>query len=203
MTFLVFIILVLLPAIEVISRLFSSTGIVASSVLVQHLTLWVGFLGAVIASRRNNLLSLTTKPIFSSTEPIEWKNLVGKITSIIIVLLLAYGSWLLVQVEIDFPVKIAPFISRWFALLIMPLGFLTIAYFMFFNSFKTWKQKIVVSIIIVLIFLLFIYVEPIQESNIFMWIAILVLGLSLYVGAPIFIGLGGVAILFFWRDFTP
>ena len=203
LTFLVFIILVLLPAIEVISRLFSSTGIVASSVLVQHLTLWVGFLGAVIASRRNNLLSLTTKPIFSSTEPIEWKNLVGKITSIIIVLLLAYGSWLLVQVEIDFPVKIAPFISRWFALLIMPLGFLTIAYFMFLNSFKPWKQKIVVSIIIVLIFLLFIYVEPIQESNIFMWIAILVLGLSLYVGAPIFIGLGGVAILFFWRDFTP
>jgi len=149
------------------------------------------------------ILSLTTKPIFSSTEPIEWKNLVGKITSIIIVLLLAYGSWLLVQVEIDFPVKIAPFISRWFALLIMPLGFLTIAYFMFLNSFKPWKQKIVVSIIIVLIFLLFIYVEPIQESNIFMWIAILVLGLSLYVGAPIFIGLGGVAILFFWRDFTP
>ena len=193
----------MLPGIEVISRIFNSTGIVASSVLVQHLTLWVGFLGAVIATRRNKLLSLTTKPLFSTTKIIEWKNLVGKITSIFIVLLLAYGSWELVQVEMDFPVKIAPFISRWFAQLIMPVGFLFIAFFMIVNSFPKWKEKLVILIIITLLFLLFISAEPIQESIFFMWIAILIITLSLYVGAPIFIGLGGLAILFFWRDFTP
>ena len=193
----------MLPGIEVISRIFNSTGIVASSVLVQHLTLWVGFLGAVIATRRNKLLSLTTKPLFSTTKIIEWKNLVAKITSIFIVLLLAYGSWELVQVEMDFPVKIAPFISRWFAQLIMPVGFLFIAFFMIVNSFSKWKEKLVILIIITLLFLLFISAEPIQESIFFMWIAILILTLSLYAGAPIFIGLGGLAILFFWRDFTP
>lgn len=203
LTFLVFITLVTLPGIEVISRIFNSTGIVASSVLVQHLTLWVGFLGAVIATRRNKLLSLTTKPLFSTTKIIEWKNLVGKITSIFIVLLLAYGSWELVQVEMDFPVKIAPFISRWFAQLIMPVGFLFIAFFMIVNSFPKWKEKLVILIIITLLFLLFISAEPIQESIFFMWIAILIITLSLYAGAPIFIGLGGLAILFFWRDFTP
>ena len=203
LTFLVFITLVLLPGIEVISRIFNSTGIVASSVLVQHLTLWVGFLGAVIATRRNKLLSLTTKPLFSTTKIIEWENLVAKITSIFIVLLLAYGSWELVQVEMDFPVKIAPFISRWFAQLIMPVGFLFIAFFMIVNSFPKWKEKLVILIIITLLFLLFISAEPIQESILFMWIAILILTLSLYAGAPIFIGLGGLAILFFWRDFTP
>ena len=203
LTFLVFITLVTLPGIEVISRIFNSTGIVASSVLVQHLTLWVGFLGAVIATRRNKLLSLTTKPLFSTTKIIEWKNLVGKITSIFIVLLLAYGSWELVQVEMDFPVKIAPFISRWFAQLIMPVGFLFIAFFMIVNSFPKWKEKLVILIIITLLFLLFISAEPIQESIFFMWIAIFIITLSLYVGAPIFIGLGGLAILFFWRDFTP
>ena len=137
-----FITLVLLPVIEVISRLFSSTGIVASPVLVQHLTLWVGFLGAVMASRRNNLLSLTTKPIFSNTEIIEWKDIVGKITSIFIVLLLAYGSWELVSVEMDYPVNIAPFISRWFAQLIMPIGFLFIAFFMFIKLLKKLKKFI-------------------------------------------------------------
>ena len=203
LTFLVFITLVTLPGIEVISRIFNSTGIVASSVLVQHLTLWVGFLGAVIATRRNKLLSLTTKPLFSTTKIIEWKNLVAKITSIFIVLLLAYGSWELVQVEMDFPVKIAPFISRWFAQLIMPVGFLFIAFFMIVNSFSKWKEKLAILIIITLLFLLFISAEPIQESIFFMWIAILILTLSLYAGAPIFIGLGGLAILFFWRDFTP
>jgi C4-dicarboxylate transporter DctM subunit len=194
--------LVSLPVIEVISRLFNSTGIVASSVLVQHLTLWVGFLGAVIASRRNNLLSLTTKPLFSNTEIIEWKNIVGKVTSIFIVLLLAYGSWTLVQVEMEYPFNIAPFISRWFTQLIMPIGFLFIAFFMFINSFHSAKEKILILAFIVLVSLFFIYFEPIQESTFFMWVSILVIALSLYSGAPIFVGLGGLAILFFWRDFT-
>ena len=203
LTFLVFITLVSLPAIEVISRLFNSTGVVASPVLVQHLTLWVGFLGAIIASRRNNLLSLTTKPIFTNTEIIEWKNFVGKITSIFIVLLLAYGSWSLVKVEMEYPINIAPFILRWAAQMIMPIGFLFIAFFMFINSFRSAKEKLRVLTLIILLFSLFIYFEPIQESIFFMWISIFIIILSLYAGAPIFIGLGGLAILFFWRDFTP
>lgn len=203
LTFLVFITLVSLPAIEVISRLFNSTGVVASPVLVQHLTLWVGFLGAIIASRRNNLLSLTTKPIFTNIETIEWKNFVGKITSIFIVLLLAYGSWSLVKVEIEYPINIAPFILRWAAQMIMPIGFLFIAFFMFINSFRSAKEKLSVLTLIILLFSLFIYFEPIQESIFFMWISIFIIILSLYAGAPIFIGLGGLAILFFWRDFTP
>ena len=203
LTFLVFIALVSLPAIEVISRLFNSTGVVASPVLVQHLTLWVGFLGAIIASRRNNLLSLTTKPIFTNIETIEWKNFVGKITSIFIVLLLAYGSWSLVKVEMEYPINIAPFILRWAAQMIMPIGFLFIAFFMFINSFRSAKEKLRVLTLIILLFSLFIYFEPIQESIFFMWISIFIIILSLYAGAPIFIGLGGLAILFFWRDFTP
>jgi len=203
LTFLVFIALVSLPAIEVISRLFNSTGVVASPVLVQHLTLWVGFLGAIIASRRNNLLSLTTKPIFTNIETIEWKNFVGKITSIFIVLLLAYGSWSLVKVEMEYPINIAPFILRWAAQMIMPIGFLFIAFFMFINSFQSAKEKLRVLTLIILLFSLFIYFEPIQESIFFMWISIFIIILSLYAGAPIFIGLGGLAILFFWRDFTP
>ena len=203
LTFLVFITLVSLPAIEAISRLFNSTGVVASPVLVQHLTLWVGFLGAIIASRRNNLLSLTTKPIFTNIETIEWKNFVGKITSIFIVLLLAYGSWSLVKVEIEYPINIAPFILRWAAQMIMPIGFLFIAFFMFINSFQSAKEKLRVLTLIILLFSLFIYFEPIQESIFFMWISIFIIILSLYAGAPIFIGLGGLAILFFWRDFTP
>ena len=203
LTFLVFITLVSLPAIEVISRLFNSTGVVASPVLVQHLTLWVGFLGAIIASRRNNLLSLTTKPIFTNIETIEWKNFVGKITSIFIVLLLAYGSWSLVKVEMEYPINIAPFILRWAAQMIMPIGFLFIAFFMFINSFRSAKEKLGVLTFIILLFSLFIYFEPIQESIFFMWISIFIIILSLYAGAPIFIGLGGLAILFFWRDFTP
>ena len=49
----------LLPLIESFARLFNILSIPASQVIVQHFTLWIGFLGAVLAARQNKLLSLT------------------------------------------------------------------------------------------------------------------------------------------------
>ena len=49
----------LLPLSEVAVRKFYPSGIPGSTIWVQHLALWVGFLGAAIAARRGELLSLT------------------------------------------------------------------------------------------------------------------------------------------------
>ena len=63
--------LALFPAIESLTRLFGSTGIPASPVLVQHLTLWIGFIGAVLAARQNKLLALSTTPLFQPEKTIH------------------------------------------------------------------------------------------------------------------------------------
>ena len=47
------------PLVQAVARVFGVQGIPGSSVIVQHLTLWIGFLGAIIAARENRLLSLT------------------------------------------------------------------------------------------------------------------------------------------------
>jgi tripartite ATP-independent transporter DctM subunit len=199
----VFIALVSLPAIEVITRIFGTTGVVASPVLVQHLTLWIGFLGAVVAARRNRLLSLTTKPLFDPENSINWKKLLGKITTIIIVLALAYGSWDLVQIEMEYPINIAPYLPRWGAQIVMPFGFFLIAVHMLINSYSSWKNRLILFTGVIFVFLLTWYIEPLQESSIFMWVVIIAILFSLYKGAPIFIGLGGLAVLFFWRSWIP
>ena len=202
-TLFVFIALVLLPAIEVLTRLFGTTGVVASPVLVQHLTLWIGFLGAMVAARRNRLLSLTSTPLFSSEEKIDWFKFMAKVTTIFIVMALAYGAWELVKVEKEFPVDIAPFLSRWVAQLIMPTGFFVVAIHMLMNSYETWRDRGILLIGGILLTMTVWYVPPLQESTLFMWVAIIAILFALGRGAPIFIGLGGLAILFFWRDWTP
>ncbi len=202
-TLFVFIALVLLPAIEVLTRLFGTTGVVASPVLVQHLTLWIGFLGAMVAARRNRLLSLTSTPLFSSEEKIDWFKFMAKVTTIFIVMALAYGAWELVKVEKEFPVDIAPFLSRWVAQLIMPTGFFVVAIHMVMNSYETWRDRGMLLFGGILLTLTVWYVTPLQESTFFMWVAIIAILFALIKGAPIFIGLGGLAILFFWRDWTP
>ena len=52
--------MVVLPLAEIIVRRAFGVGIPGSGPFVQHLTLWVGFLGAAIASREGKLLSLAT-----------------------------------------------------------------------------------------------------------------------------------------------
>ena len=53
-------VMVLLPLSEIVARRFFGRGIPGSGPIVQHLTLWVGFLGAAIAARDGKLLALAT-----------------------------------------------------------------------------------------------------------------------------------------------
>ena len=201
-TLFVFVALVFLPAAEVISRLFGTTGVVASSVLVQHFTLWIGFAGAVVAARRNKLLSLTTTPLFEPESKINWFKFIGKVTTLFIILALAFGSWELVKVEMAYPVKIAPLLPRWGAQMVMPVGFILIAIHLFMNGYEGWKNRGLLIIGLILIVAI-TRIELFQDSIIFMWVGIIFILFSLYKGAPIFIGLGGLAILFFWQEYTP
>ena len=194
--------LVLLPSVEVITRLFGTTGIVASPVLVQHFTLWIGFVGAVLASRRNKLLSLSNSSLYDNESQIDWLNILQKITPIFIVLSLLIGSWDLITIEMDYPVNIAPFIPRWTALIIMPIGFLSIAFHMINNSYSHFNDKAILFIFVYLLIIL-ITNDFFQESSLFMYFSIGLIFFSLYKGAPIFTALGGLSILFFLERLDP
>ena len=50
----------LLPLIEILVRRLFGVGVPGSGPIVQHLTLWVGFLGAAIAAREGKLLALAS-----------------------------------------------------------------------------------------------------------------------------------------------
>ncbi len=202
MTQSVFIALVLLPTIEVITRIFGTTGVVASPVLVQHLTLWIGFLGAVVAARRNKLLALTTEPLFVVNPTINWSKFIAKIATIFLVLTLAVGSWELIKVEMAYPVNIAPYLPRWVAQLVMPIGLFLIAVHLVKNGYKKWQNRGFLLVGVILFFQLN-HFDYLRESTVFMWLSILIIILTIYKGAPIFVGMGGLAILFFWQDYTP
>ena len=49
----------LLPITEMISRQFRLPGVPGATLIVQHLTLWIAFIGAALAARSNRLLALS------------------------------------------------------------------------------------------------------------------------------------------------
>ena len=138
----------LLPLIESFARLFNILSIPASQVIVQHFTLWIGFLGAVLAARQNKLLSLTHQPLFAKDEEFHFGKWVANVITFIVLLILAWGSWDLVKVEMQYPIDIAPNISRWVAQLIMPFGFLLMAFQIYINSYANQKHRITLIIMV-------------------------------------------------------
>lgn len=198
----VFASLTFLPAFETVSRLFRTTGIPASPVIVQHLTLWIGFIGAVLAARKNKLLALTTHPLFEPDEDFHLGRWIGKTISFLVVLALMWGSWQLVAVEFQFPVGIAPNIPRWATQLIMPVCFALIAIQIFLQSYKNRLYRATILVVTVLWFMISI-TDSIQHFTPVVWVGIILLLVALYNGAPIFVGLGGAALLLFWSEYTP
>lgn len=199
---LVFILISVIPAVEIISRFSGVNLISASPVLVQHLTLWIGFLGAVIATRENRLLSLSSRPLFSDDDEFHLGRWISKMVSFLVVVVLLWGSIQLVWIEFQFPIKIAPGLPRWAAQLIMPFSFSLIALQILIASGKSMKYR--ASIFLVAAFLLLIqYSGNLNESILITWFSFGIIVISLLFGTPIFVGLGGIAALFFWHNFIP
>ena len=192
----------LLPLIESTARIFSILSIPASQVIVQHFTLWIGFLGAILAARQNKLLSLTHQPLFLKDTEFHFGKWIAKVITFIVLLVLAWGSWDLVKVEMQYPNYIAPNIPRWVAQLIMPIGFFLMAFQVYINSYAYQKHRITL-IIFALIFLLCAITGMDFDGVPVLYIGLLTIMISLYFGAPIVIGLGGLAIILFWNEFTP
>lgn len=198
----VFTVMIFLPAFETVTRMFGRPGVPASAVIVQHLTLWIGFIGAVLAARQNKLLALTTHPLFVPDEAFHFWRWVAKNISFIVVVTLAWGSWQLVQIEYQYPMEIAPNISRWVAQSIMPVGFGLIALQIYFSSTKDRMLRASMALVMV-IFSMIALTDTFQDVSWVAWAGSAILVISLAYGAPIFVGLGGIAILFFWKDFIP
>ena len=123
--------LVLMAAIpigEAVIRPVHPTGIPGSSMWVQHLTLWVAFLGAAVASRRGELLSLSAGP---SMVPPAWKprllSLSGAV-GVVVSVVLSYASAVLTRAEWEGGRELALGVPVWVAVGVMPVGFLLIGW---------------------------------------------------------------------------
>ena len=198
----VFSILTIFPAVEIFTRLMGRPGIPASPILVQHMTLWIGFIGAVLATRQNKLLSLTRDPLFSPDSVFSNGRWIAKNISFVIIGALFWGSINLVMIEYNYPIQISPGIYRWVIQLIMPIGFLLIGFQILIKSSKENSLRILMLIIGIL----FVFIgnnDVFRDSVYFLWISVAFILFSMIYGTPIFIGLGGLAVLFFWHDYIP
>ncbi len=191
-------VMAILPCLEVLAREVFRTSITGSIVTVQHLTLWIGFVGAMLASREGRLLTLTGDTVWHVKRWGRWANLPADIVSVGVAVTLMIASYHLMMMEHSFPRPIVGPIQIWMAQLIMPLGFAVIAWRILWRSNPAWTYRLAVVGGISLLAVIGT-VGGLQGTGA-VYLGFLGLLLSAVLGAPIFVLLGGAAVLLFWND---
>lgn len=190
-----------LPLLEIVLRPLG-TNLPGSIQYVSILTLWVGFSGALLATRDGRHLSLSTGAQFLKG---HWARAAGILTSAVslgITALLAYGAYITLGAERMSTETVPPNIPAWIFMIAMPLGYGLISVRMIFTRLKSWPQRLILVAVVVAA----LYAGSLAEwetAERFLWPLLGLVLLSTALGSPIYVALGGAAVLLFWADDEP
>jgi tripartite ATP-independent transporter DctM subunit len=185
----------LLPLLEIALRRLFGFGIKGSTAIVQHLCLVVGMFGGVIAARENRLLSLSN--VGQSLHG-RWSGAARAFaggTAAAIAIFLSAGSARFAWTERDAGTVLAYGFPIWIIELAMPIGFALIAGYVLLNSGERFIQRFSTATVAALI--LFIAASAASPHN-FLLVALTVLLTASVIGVPMFVTLGGLALILFW-----
>jgi C4-dicarboxylate transporter DctM subunit len=192
--------MVALPLLEIIVRPLVAGGIPGSIPFVQHLTLWVAFLGATLAAKKGKLIALATGTFIP-------KGLVRRATVVIasafgsaVCAILAWASIDVVSVERDLGTEIALGVPTWVMQLILPISFLILSLRLTWRA-GGWLGRLISSLVLVAGLWLSNSFEILEGTSGWPWVALVIV--AALVGAPIFTVLAGAAIFLYMIDFFP
>ncbi len=190
----------LLPITELVARQLKIPGVPGSTVFVQHLTLWVAFIGAALAAWSDQLLALSANTFLSK----RWLGNARIFVSAVggaAALCLAWAAARFVNAERLGAAAFAAGIPRWVAQVAMPAGFLAVALGIVWHAAPHRHGKLVAALGLC-IPLAFGFL-PAPHSAVFLTCGIAVVLVAALAGLPIFATLGGIALLLFWNEGVP
>ena len=195
-------VMVALPVVQAIARKVADTEIPSASVIVQHLTLWIGFLGALLAAGTGKHLALSTVEAIPKGWPRRVASLFTRVMAASVCALLAYASWKVVQADADsgrtvvgsFPVSWSEAIMP-FAFGVMSLRFA----WRVGKEEQSWIDRGIALVAIGLAFAL----GALGPSSAVVAVLLVFTVVAFLSGAPVFVIMGAAAMILFWRDATP
>ena len=199
-------VMILLPIASMLCRRFFGFSITGSLQYLQHSTLWITFVGAALASRDRKHLKLSTGMQLTGIRfikgvPAKVINIFHASVSVSVIMTFAVAGYFLVVIEKGNNTVVAPFLPTWIAQIPIPL-FAAVTGLHFLHRAKVDKtSKILIALLAVAI--LCVGLVPEQSRSFLLVPGIILLVLSGIAGSPIFVLLGGAAMLFFFIENVP
>ncbi|MEE8445243.1 MAG: TRAP transporter large permease subunit, partial [Alphaproteobacteria bacterium] len=189
-----------LPVAEMLLRPFG-VGMPGSQDFVQHMTLWVAFVGAMIATREKRHLSLSTGLNILPPRVARYGDLLVAMASATVSTGLFWASLQFTLTEYRFPLGgQGLWVPAWLLISVMPLAFAVITV-RFVLQAGGGVMRIAALAGIPVAFLLGELLVPAVPQLALLLVAVLIL--AAIMGAPIFIVIGGAALVLFVGEGVP
>jgi TRAP-type C4-dicarboxylate transport system permease small subunit len=124
---------------QVALRNLFSSGIPWGDILLRHILLWLGFLGAAIATSENRHINIDALRRFFTPRVRSAVEVVTDLFATVICYLLAGAAWRFVQAEMGDEQMMFGGIPSWYAEIIIPVGFGLIALHFLIRAFLRSK----------------------------------------------------------------
>ena len=116
-------VMVVMSFLQVVLRNVFSSGILWADILLRHILLWLGFLGAAIATSENRHINFDSVRRFLSPRIRLATEVMTNLFAAAICILLASAAWEFVQGEIADRRTVLEGIPSWYFQSIIPVGF--------------------------------------------------------------------------------
>lgn len=139
-------VMVLLAFTQVVLRNYLSMGVLWIDPFLRHVVLWVGFLGASLATQMEKHISIDLITRFVSARTTNLIRILTNLFSCLVAYILARAGWTFVEAEMEsgtilLTVGTMDFPAWWFQLII-PLGFGLISFRFFLRNLEHLNEAI-------------------------------------------------------------
>ena len=115
-----------LAVLKIVMRYVFSASLLWSDTMLQHLTLWLCFLGAALATCERRHISIDVLSRILPEKITRWINLVIDCIALVVVGILAYYGFLFIEDEKSSEAVLMGSVPLWWAKTIIPYGFVLI-----------------------------------------------------------------------------
>lgn len=193
----------LLPLVDVVGRPLGNFHVPGSSEFVQQLTLWIAFLGGLLATRQGHHLTLSTTELLREGRARQLAHGFALTVAAAVTAILSYASVKLVMADREQGKRLPGGLPEWVSECIMPAALALMAVAFALRASPRWKGRLLAlsMAVISLGVVLKPDLAPYAAKAAVPLAATLVAAALL--GAPVFVAMGGLALLLFFKDGVP
>jgi C4-dicarboxylate transporter, DctM subunit len=189
-----------MPLSDAVGRLLGGIHVPGSAEYVQLLTLWLAFLGGLLATWEEGHLRLSTASVLGEGRARDAARLAAGTVAAAVTAVLAYASLQVVRADRLAGSMLTIGVPQWVGELVMPAALAAMALLFVVKASPRRRGRAIALLAVAAVFglgLLSFRPAPL------IWLLGAVILVAALLGAPVFVAMGGFGLLLFFREATP